>query len=173
MDRQDGVQPGGVRSNVRNVRSRLVRCYQHCISFLNRSHVEQRQQPALPPIHRSTAAAGQGCSGAGRNLLLKPHRAACCSSDLLRVPHVMRSSLLLQLARRAVMGFSAATPSPAALGWTARVSSREFTKAATRTRNCPSAPRERSLVLVRAASSSSKVKQLYVCSSCGEQTAQW
>ena len=38
----------------------------------------------------------------------------------------------------------------------------------------PHPPHHRCLVLARAASSSSgKAKQLYVCSSCGEQTAQW
>ncbi|PSC73730.1 DNA repair [Micractinium conductrix] len=66
----------------------------------------------------------------------------------------------------------AAPSPPPAVGWMGRSLAREFSVAASRPRN-PPAPRQRCLTLVRAASSSAKVKQLYVCSGCGEQTAQW
>ena len=50
--------------------------------------------------------------------------------------------------------------------------SREFAAAACRRRQAPSA-QPRCLVVARAASSASKAKQLFVCSECGEQAAQW
>lgn len=54
----------------------------------------------------------------------------------------------------------------------AAIASREFAAAACKRRQAPSA-QPRSLVVARAASSASKAKQLFVCSECGEQAAQW
>lgn len=65
---------------------------------------------------------------------------------------------------------AAAAMRPQSLPWLSKISHVEL---AVPPKRSP-ASRERCLVLARAASSSSaKPKQLYVCSDCGEQSAQW
>ena len=89
--------------------------------------------------------------------------------------HAMRQ-LTTQLVRRAASSMFASAACPTWLASPAANSLREFSRAASRASRgaqVPRPPSDRCLVLARAASSSSKAKQLYVCSGCGEQTAQW
>ena len=55
----------------------------------------------------------------------------------------------------------------------AAIAARDFVAAACQRRAGPWAPQPRCLVVARAASSASKAKQMFVCSECGEQAAQW
>ena len=84
--------------------------------------------------------------------------------------------LTTHLVRRAASSMFACAACPSWLASQAANSFRAFSRAASgepRGLQMPHPPRDRCLVLARAASSSSKAKQLYVCSGCGEQTAQW
>ena len=78
-----------------------------------------------------------------------------------------------RLLQRSLPGLAAAGARRAApLLSPATIASREFAAAACKRRHAPGAA-PRCLVVARAASSSSKAKQLFVCSECGEQAAQW
>ena len=70
-----------------------------------------------------------------------------------------------------------ATPCPALLASPSFISARGLISSAAASRHGSLHRRpgrsERCLVVSRAASSSSKSKQLYICGGCGEQSAQW
>ncbi len=78
-----------------------------------------------------------------------------------------------RLVQRSLQGLAARGARHAApLPSPASIAAREFAAAACKRRKVPST-QPRCLVVARAASSSSKAKQLFVCSECGEQAAQW